>query len=126
MKSLINNYNKVSEEAFSRNQQLATEKTGLINLIISKNIKEYKHAISAQYDKLKLLDNDYYNYFTTQGTINDLKLLNNQLDMVARSRDIAITSLVNFEKSIVAHDNNLNFKLTTIIAITALLFSIFI
>ena len=126
MKSLINNYNKVSEEAFSRNQQLATEKIGLINLILSKNIKEYKHAISAQYDKLKLLDNDYYNHFTTQGTINDLKLLNNQLDMVARSRDIAITSLVNFEKSIVAHDNNLNFKLTTIIAITALLFSIFI
>jgi len=124
MNDLINQYIALSEEVISQNNTMVTDNFNFIDSITRIKLNTYKNALPEYFKKLKELDEMYSSSFKATGAINDLNYLNAQLSIVAHSREMATSSLSNFETAISNTEDSLKFRLTISLAITAIVISI--
>ena len=124
MEKLKNNYIKKGQDILSRNESLATESFGFFESFTRTKLKRFKGNIAEYYTNLGALDSYYTSLFKTSGAINDLNMLNAQLQVISKAREMYTSALSAYEKELANIEGSLNFRLTTIIAIVAIIVSV--
>jgi len=124
MDELVNNYVKLCDKVTNQNLSLATNSFGLYVVFTRRKMTIYRDKLPGYYEEMKSLDVIYSNKFQITGALNDLNYLSSQLAIVSRAREMAISALSNYEKELSNIESALNFRLTTTIAVTAIVISI--
>jgi len=124
MDNLIEGYTSISNDAVALNKTIDETEFSFVSIFCRKELKSLKQQIPALLSRLQELDKEYSAKFKTSRAINDLNMLNAQLAIVDKARNMAMSSLSNAEKAYKGTESSLNFRLTTVIAITAIVISI--
>lgn len=119
-----NVYIAKSQEIICANEAMARDSYGFREMITKSKLKNYKDKLGAFYGWLREYDEAYAGSISTSGTINDVLMKQAQLGIVEKARGIFILSLNSYEKELANIEGNLNFKLTTYMAVLAIFISI--
>lgn len=124
MDEVIEGYVSISNDAVSLNKEIDEAEFGFNNIFCRGELKSFKAQIPPLLARLQENDANYSGKFKSTGAINDLNMLNAQLAVVDKARNMAMSSLANTESCYKDTESSLNFRLTTVIAITAIVISI--
>ncbi|AIL70748.1 hypothetical protein VV93_v1c16600 [Vibrio vulnificus] len=105
-------------------EALSKDKYGLVEIFTNKKLIEAKAQLPIFYSWLREFDAAYSGDFMLHGTIHELTMLNGNLSIVERARNMFVSSLDSYEKAIANIESSTNFKLTTSIALLALLVAV--
>ncbi|HAS8371842.1 TPA: hypothetical protein I7742_22650, partial [Vibrio vulnificus] len=111
-------------EILNATEALSKDKYGLVEIFTNKKLIEAKAQLSIFYSWLREFDAAYSGDFMLHGTIHELTMLNGNLSIVERARNMFVSSLDSYEKAIANIESSTNFKLTTSIALLALLVAV--
>ena len=126
MESIKNQYIQSAKKIIDANEKMACDSFKFIEMFRRKNLRKYKGNLSDYYNWLREYDDEYSQFITTDGTINDLNFKLAKINIASKAREIFIVSLGNYEKELSNIEGNLNFLLSTSIALVAIVISILI
>lgn len=124
LEDIKNSYIERSQEIFDATEKLSTDSYGFIEVFTQKKLKLGKADLKDYYIWLKEYDEAYTKNLTLNGTIGDLNMKNAKLNIIERSRAVFLSSLNGYERELSNIEASTNFKLSTGIAITAIVISI--
>ncbi|HCE4574290.1 hypothetical protein P3719_23295 [Vibrio parahaemolyticus] len=119
-----NGYLAKSIEILNATESLSKDKYGIFEIFTNKKLNDAKEQLSIYYSWLREFDATYSGEFMLHGTIPDITMLNGNLSIVERSRSMFVSSLNSYEKALANIESSTNFKLTTSIALIALLVAV--
>ena len=102
---------------------LATDSYGMWEVLTRAKIGYAKKQLIDYYTTLGELDDAYSECLQMTGSLNDLMMKNAKLAIVERSRVIYIDSLDSFQRELSNVETTLNFKISTTMALVALILS---
>ncbi|MGX5915104.1 hypothetical protein ACR0ST_10265 [Aliidiomarina sp. Khilg15.8] len=120
-----NSYIKRSREIFDETERLSSESYGIAEIFTKSKLMQGKAKLKDYYACLKECDEAYAQFFTLGGAIGDLNMKNAKLAVVERSRSVFLSSLNGYERELSNIEASTNFKLSTGIAIVAVVISMF-
>ncbi len=120
-----NSYIESSRTIFDATERLSSESYGIAEIFSKTKLKQGKAKLKGYYAWLKEYDEAYTENLTLGGTIGDLNMKNAKLSVVERSRSVFLSSLNGYEKELSNIEASTNFKLSTGIAIVAIVISMF-
>lgn len=112
-----------SRQVIDANEAMARESYGLVEVFSRTKMNGYKAKLGGYYDWLREYDEAYAETLSIHGTINDLQVKQAKAAIAAHARNLFVSSIGNYEKELSNIESSLNFRLTTSIAIIALLVS---
>jgi hypothetical protein len=128
---LIEMYLNGANEVKSSTENLSLCKRKFFHIFTKKPISNSPSDIRKFYSLLKDADSKYSVLIKVPpnklqpayGVDGDIKLLSYRLDIVSNARDVFVSSLSGYEKEVSNIENVLNFRLTTTIAVFAIILS---
>lgn len=119
-----NGYLSRSLDILNATESLSKDKYGIFENFTNNKLNDAKKQLSLYYSWLREFDAAYSGEFMFHGTIPDITMLNGNLSIVERSRSMFVSSLNSYEKALANIESSTNFKLTTSIALLALLVAV--
>ena len=119
-----NYYITRSKQIIDATESMAKDSYGIIEQFKRNKVTKYKEKLTEYYNWLREYDAVYSAHLSISGTINELQIKQSQAIIVEQARNLFISSLRNYENEISNIENSLNFRLTTGIAIIAMVISV--
>ena len=113
-----------SREIIDANELMAKDSYGVADMITRKKINGYKSKLGNYYDWLREYDEAYSESLSINGTVNDLQMKQTKAAIAGQARSLFVASLRGYESEIRNVEASLNFRLTTSIAIIAIVTSV--
>ncbi|MDZ4261981.1 MAG: hypothetical protein U1B30_06585 [Pseudomonadota bacterium] len=106
-----------------KHEELATTSFGFTEIFTRKNVTKYRSVLKQYYTWLYEYDEVLSKNMSLNDDNNELQPRTARANMVIISRSVYISSIESYEKELSNIESNLNFRLTTAIAVLALVFS---
>ena len=119
------NYLDKSQEIYKSTKELAKDSYGMREILTNKKQRKAKEKLEIYYSWLNDIDSEYSKQFEIMGSVAEMQMRNGHLSVAERARNIFISSLSGYENAIANIEASTNFKITTILAMFAILVSIF-
>lgn len=116
---VVEAYLEKSKIIFKETEKLSLESDKFNGTQRNKKLKEAKRNLTTYYSWLQELDKEYTGDLLIPGTPNNMFIFS----VVERARNVFMSSLNGYEKSLANIEANINFRKTTFIAIIALIVS---
>ena len=113
-----------SNQILEATEVLSKQNYGLTEIFTNKQLKQAKANLPQYYEWLKECDEVYTSLLSMNGAIPDLNMKNAKLSIMERARNIYVLSLQGYEKELANIQASTNFKLSTGIAMIAVLVSV--
>lgn len=117
-------YARSSTKILDSTKTLATDSYGMLEVFTGAKIGNAKKQLIDYYTTLGKLDDAYSECLQMTGSLNDLMMKNAKLATIERSRVIFMHSLDCFQRELSNVETSLNFKISTTMALVAIIFSI--
>jgi len=117
-------YISKSNQIIEANEKMALDNYGFIEMFTQSKLKGYKNRLREFYEWLRESDEAYAQNMRIPISINEILMVNGQLGIVQNARDLFVSSLNSYEKEVSNIEGNINFRLTTFIAILAIIISV--
>ncbi|OCH41420.1 hypothetical protein [Aliivibrio fischeri] len=114
-----------SKDILKATEILSKQTYGIREVFTSKQLKKAKSELSKYYEWLKVYDEAYIDLLKLDGALPDLNMRVAKVSIMECARNIFISSLQGYEKELSNIEASTNFKLTTGIALFAVLVSVF-
>ncbi|MUI53152.1 hypothetical protein [Aliivibrio fischeri] len=113
-----------SNEILDATELLSKQSYGLKEVFTNDHLKKAKAKLPEFYRWLKEYDEAYTSLLSMDGAIPDLNMRNAKVSIMERARNIYVLSLQGYEKELANIEASTNFKLSTGIALFAVLVSV--
>ena len=117
-------YISYSRNIIDANEEMAKDRYGISEMFTRSKLSKYKNKLGEYYTWLRECDDVYSASLAPSTNVNDARLQQSTLDVVEKARAMFIFSLNSYEKELSNVEGNMNFRLTTSIAILAIIISI--
>ncbi|RJG09742.1 hypothetical protein D3879_16880 [Pseudomonas cavernicola] len=124
MEDLIKNYTASASIVLQDNEALAAASSGLREIFSRSVINEHKEKVRNHFQILLKLDEQYTKHLSPQGTINELSMKSAQIQILSQARSMFVGAIKNYESSLTELEGQFQFKVSTTLAIVAILISI--
>ena len=118
------NYIKTGQEILKATESLSAQSYGILEIITKSKLRKGKEKLTGYYLLLKEYDDVYTSELEINGTTFDIELKLARLKICESARLIFTSSLGGYERELSNIESSINFKLTTGIAMIALVFSL--
>jgi len=112
-----------SRQIINANESMAKDSYGFMEMITKSKLKRHKEKLGDFYAWLRECDEAYSKNISVSGSINDLLMKQAKLGIAEKARGVFISSLNSYEKELSNIEGNINFKLTTSMAVLAIVVS---
>lgn len=119
-----NYYITRSRQIIDANESMARDSYGLLEMIAKTKLNRHKDRLGEFYGWLREYDEAYSENISISGSINEVLMKQGKLGIAEKAREIFISSLNSYEKELSNIEGNINFKLTTSIAVLAIIVSV--
>ena len=113
-----------STQILDATEELSKQSYGLKEVFTNNQIKKAKAKLPEYYSWLKEYDEAYTSLLNMDGAISDLNMRNAKVSIMERARNVYVSSLQGYEKELANIEASTNFKLSTGIALIAVLVSV--
>ncbi|HHX8306438.1 TPA: hypothetical protein ACVOZG_004589 [Vibrio diabolicus] len=113
-----------STEILDATEALSKQSYGLTEVFTNDQLKKAKAKLPEYYRWLKEFDEAYTSLLNMDGAISDLNMRNAKVSIMERAINVYVSSLQGYEKELANIEASTNFKLSTGIALLAVLVSV--
>jgi hypothetical protein len=124
MHEIKDHYLALREEVVVNSCEMSGRSVGFFNSFKHSYFQKHRAYLSAHYQRLNDIDTEFNRHFRMPGTVPDLNMLTMQLEVVSRARNLATDSLSAYETQVSNGEGGVNFRISTAIALFALVVSI--
>lgn len=120
-----NYYITRSRQIIDDTEKLSIDSYGFREIFTRTKLRKHKSRLAQYYDWLREYDEAYSKELSIDVKYEDLKIIQARAEVVRQARELFVSSLSHFESELSNIESSHNFRLTTSIAILALVVSIF-
>ena len=113
-----------SKDILDATETLSKQSYGLKEIFTNAQLKKAKARLPEYYNWLKECDDSYTSLLNMDGAIPDLNMRNARVSIMERARNVYVLTLQGYERELANIEASTNFKLSTGIALIAVLVSV--
>ncbi|HAS6327681.1 hypothetical protein ABRZ80_22625 [Vibrio vulnificus] len=119
-----NLYITKSKDILDATEILSKQSYGFKEIFSNEQLKKAKAKLPEYYSWLREYDDAYTSLLSMEGALPDLNMRNAKVSIMERARNVYVLSLQGYEKELANIESSTNFKLSTGIALIAVLVSL--
>ncbi|TOM78871.1 hypothetical protein [Vibrio parahaemolyticus] len=119
-----NLYITKSKDILDATEMLSKQSYGFKEVFTNDKLKKAKEKLPDYYNWLRKYDEAYTSLLSMEGALPDLNMRNAKVSIMERARNVYVLSLQGYEKELANIEASTNFKLSTGIALIAVLVSL--
>ncbi|MEZ9233830.1 hypothetical protein AB4259_22520 [Vibrio amylolyticus] len=119
-----NLYITKSKDILDATEMLSKQSYGFKEIFSNEQLKKAKVKLPEYYSWLREYDDAYTSLLNMEGALPDLNMRNAKVSIMERARNVYVLSLQGYEKELANIESSTNFKLSTGIALIAVLVSL--
>ncbi|EHR7861147.1 TPA: hypothetical protein NJ344_004635 [Vibrio parahaemolyticus] len=119
-----NLYITKSKDILDATEMLSKQSYGFKEVFTNDKLKKAKEKLPEYYNWLRKYDEAYTSLLSMEGALPDLNMRNAKVSIMERARNVYVLSLQGYEKELANIEASTNFKLSTGIALIAVLVSL--